>query len=220
MARSFVLLLIVCSTSSAALGELLFFDSMSDFVTHSEAQGYTLMGVEDFEENDLGSNQAAVQNEPLDGNPNVSFPNGLDVDTLSITSSSGSGVTLVTDGFYGVETSMVGADVSTSRTSVTFLADDYVAVGLDIADFTMGQPCNVGIFDLEDQMIEATTVQSSYDAVFFGVVSDVPIGRIEVASTVFGNELVDNIQVWAVPEPSTLALLLIAGIGAARRRRA
>jgi hypothetical protein len=220
MIRSFVLLLAVCVVSSPASGELLYFDSTSAFVAHARAQGYNLEGVEDFEENNLGPNQAAVQDEPLDGNPNVSFPNGLDVNTLSITSSFGNGVTVVTDGFNGVETSMIGADLSLARTSVSFLVDDYCAVGLDIVDFTMGQPCNVGIFDLNDQMIEATVAQSSYDAVFFGVVSDVPIGRIEVASMAFGNELLDNIQVWAVPEPGTaaLALLCLVGFGARRCR--
>ncbi len=220
MIRTFVLIFAVCSILSPAFGELIYFDSKSEFAVYNEAQGHALKGFEDFEENNLGPNQAAVQNEPLDGNRNVSFPAGLNLDTLSITSSSGLGVTLVTDGFHGVETSMVGADLSISSTDLEFLVNNYVAVGLDVVDFTMGEPCNVGIFDLAGQLIEVAVVQSSFDAAFFGVVSDVPIGRIEVASMSFGNELVDNIQVWT-PEPGSLALLVlgIAGAGSVRRRR-
>jgi len=217
--RLMVVLLVAGVSGTVAFGQLQFFDDRGAFGAYNQSQGRVMEGLEDFEENNLPPNDVSVQNEPLDWNPNVNFPNGLTGLThMQITSSGGGGVVLLTDGFFGAQTSIVGANTFADTTILHFVEPDHRSIGLDLVDLINGGMSDIEIFDTNHQSLGSTTWSSPFTPVFFGVFSpDDDIGWIEITGQNAGGELVDNVEAW-IPEPGTLSLLGLAGLVLLRRR--
>ena len=202
------------------------FTSQGDFETAAMASGKVLKGIEDFEEGNVGPLQIAVLGEPLDGSPNVDpgglgFPNGLSATNIAITSSSGGGLVALGDNFAGNLTTVVGANSFADTTILTVTSDLKTAIGLNVAD-PVGAfgDYDVTVTDPSGALLFAGVVSAgAANGSFLGVVADpgFSIGSIQIAALDAagggGGELLDNIQLWVVPEPSTTLLGLIGILG-------
>lgn len=210
------------------------FTSRSAFELAAMAAGKVLKGVEDFEEGNIGPLQIAVLGEPLDGNPNVDgnglgFPSGLSATNIAITTSSGGGLVGLGDGFVGNVSTVVGANSFADATILTVTSDVKTAIGLNVAD-------PIGAFGAYDVAVRAPSGILLFSGIvnagaangsFLGVVTDAfnSIGSIQIAALdaagAGGGELLDNIQLWVVPEPSTtmLAMFGVLALMGCRRQR-
>jgi len=102
------------------------------------------------------------------------------------------------------------------------------AVGFDVHDFTGGTLCNIDILDAIGNPLGSTTSGSSSAGVFFGVCSDIPIGKIILDSQTGTGEGADNIAFGNAP-PKTpvplsgwavyMGIFLIFAISALRFRK-
>lgn len=211
-------ILLVAGVSGTALAQLQFFTDRDTFRSFMRSQGVGLKGLEDFEENDLPPSSVSVQDEPLDSNPNVNFPDGLTgLSNLSMTTNRGRGLALLTNGFLGAVTDIVGANFFSDYTTLTFTDGGKDGVGLDLVDLINGAQADIRIFDTSGGLLGSIVWPSPFTPVFFGVASDAHIGRIELEGQDAGGELVDNIEGW-VPEPASLSLFALGGLALLRRR--
>ncbi len=135
-----------------------------------------------------------------------------------MTASNGTDLVLLTNGFAGAVTSIVGANSFAETTSMFFTDDDKTGIGLDLVDLApVTGVADIMIFDTAGNFLGSTTVNTPTFPTFWGVWSSTPIGEINVAGGGGGGELLDNIQMW-VPEPATLTLLALGGLAMIRRR--
>lgn len=205
--------------ATVAMGQLEFFDSQDEFEQFNREHGKAQKGVtEDFENNDWPDNDVTAFPAPLVGGvANGPFPEGLRNMNLLIDTGDGGDLVLLTDGFVGAVTDVVGANTFADSTNLHFLDDDKTGIGFDLVDLSLGGMADISIYDVNDALIISIEWPSPFTPQFFGVWSDVPIGRINIAAQNGGGELLDNIQMW-VPEPASLSLLLIGAVGVLRRR--
>ena len=98
----------------------------------------------------------------------------------------------------------VGADQFADNTVISFTASTVFAVGFDVRVLSATpQSVTVNVYDTSSQLLTTQVVSAAATGTFFGVTSNVAIGRVELIST--DGELVDDIVFGAagvVPDPS------------------
>jgi hypothetical protein len=211
--RSLVRSALLASVAGAVLpfgianATVVLYTNDADFSTDASGLGYTQTYVETFEENDMTGYGGLLSNPVEYGVPSPGFPSGLDAPGLSI-SGVGSNVfgILPYSGWPAVTSAAVGTNSSFGVTAMHFADGGVDAVAfkiIGIQTFTSNIPEEVEytIYSPTDEVMangffptpDAETGQ------FMGVVSDSPIGSIEIRGQRFGldtQEYLDDIQGW------------------------
>ena len=226
--------LLAAYPASSALGQIFWTLDRDEFHLFMEGKK-VLKGIEDFEESNVGFGQLAVLTDPLVfGVPNIDaaglgFPNGLAEENLIIQSNAfeqglviepGLGMVALGQGFIdGVNVPnsvVVGAQFFAESLDLIFdPSDNHTGVGFDFID-PIGGIAFITVFDKNDEIIFKQVFEAGGEKRFFGIWSPETIGRINIGGP--GGELVDNVEMW-IPAPGALALLGVAGLLGARRRR-
>lgn len=179
----------------------------------------TPKGTDDFEE---GNTPAGGLGGPLAdplvaGVPNVDlegegFPNGLALPNLGMNSNLlgtaamdqvfGSGLIALGPGFLGQADTIIGANTFVESTDIFFATgEEKTAVSFDVYTNT-GPDVQILVFDTANVLIGVGVVQAGLPTpTFVGIISPVPIGRINVADAADGGELVDNVTPWIPGAP-------------------
>jgi hypothetical protein len=224
MIRSALTLLAVAAIpATSALGSVIFYDNEGDFVAQMTGVGYVFEGLETFEENNLPDYSVWSAVGPacggvpwVDGNGD-GFPTGLEQLNLCISSPEGDGtLALLTAGFLGNATDVLGANTFVDSTDMTFQNGKTGGAGFEVEDLMYGYSCDVTVYDTSNNVIG--THVSGAGLAFVGVYSDQAIGYINVAAQNGGGEMLDNIQMYNIPGPASLSLLALAGLARRRRR--
>lgn len=240
-------IVLVASAFSPALGQIQYFNDHEVFTDYSVLQGKLPKGVETFEEAfvDDGSKQP-FPNPLQHGVPRPGFPNGIDATNLIIQSNITPNPSPLTTnpstnqaalwvngaGFLGSNSIKVGTDEFLSglfsSIDLIFTSNDKTAVGLDVSTYPGFNSGHAGfiitVYDLSDSIIGTYAMPGATvpepNKSFFGVWSNVPIGRLNVWGIFDVPQpfAVDNIEMW-VPAPGAVSVLLVGGLAALRRRR-
>ncbi len=245
MMKKFACLLAVAAFAVPAMAgsQASLFQNSNDFDTAINDAGKILKGVEDFENATTfpvpgapgplagplaDPLQAGVANLDFNG---VGFENGLVNSNLQLQSNvfgsdpfdiaGGGGLIVLGPNFLPGQTShVVGANTFTESTDLLFPDGDKTAVSLDLFSNGAVGDVQVTVFDVDGiQILQDVVSGVSTSGSFVGVISDVAIGRINVADLEEFGELVDNIALYQVPEPATLGLLAMGAMVVSRRRR-
>lgn len=222
-------------SSSAALGQVTLFTDLSMFEQAVADAGKMLKGTEDFEESNVPHWQfAGPLADPLEGGvPNLDpfglgFPDGLSQFNLVIQSNAlgvGARVPFPGEGLRATgemdgtgPTTMVGAHALEDSTDLIFPLGDKTAVGFDVL-LEESPVLFITAFDTNGAQIfeDLLFTNIGFPGPFVGLLSTVPIGRINVADFENGSEMVDNIRLY-VPEPTSVSLLAL-GTSVLMRRR-
>jgi hypothetical protein len=101
------------------------------------------------------------------------------------------------------------------------------AVGLSLWSGSKA-PVYIQVEDINGQLSNYSAMADAYVGSFFGVVSDVALHKVSLYTVPYTNEYgfegvsnfgIDDVELQAVPEPSTLALMLGGAMALVRRRR-
>ncbi|MCH8275220.1 MAG: PEP-CTERM sorting domain-containing protein [Armatimonadetes bacterium] len=216
---------------SLAMGQLTWYSDRAAFRADNRNHGKILKGIEDFEESNLGTFQLMRFDDPLDSTTtNEPYPNGILMENIRIQSRTAAGVPRGAMGMLAVSVGRGGAtsDVVLANTfgdslDHMFLDELKSGIGFDTLDFAGAGNVDVSVYDLAGNLLGA--INSPADTAgtnFLGVWSEVPIGRINIFSPGGGREGADNVEMWVVPEPTSMIALLGGGLLllARRRRRA
>lgn len=236
MSRKIILALaaVVCF-ATVALADPVYYANEADF--SAAASGYVLTDYEDFEEAAASSTFEFCPFDSDPGNdvtPSTAFPDGINATNLAVQIAYPDGTwdEWVMAYVYGPDYLQPGRPPSfvpvpiDNRENCNLLFDE---PGLDAVSFDVGilqGDGTDGTVDITLYGADQTTVigavqwTATLDGSFFGVVADQPIGRIHLAAWLFGGETqewADNIAMYNVPEPGTLALLGLAALTLLRR---
>jgi len=194
-------------------GVLEWYTNQADFEAAAAARGKVNKAVETFEESTQQPNGNGSLNDPLSpGVPNGPFPNGLEgAPNLRVQSnlSGGNPVTPnprgvdglvnLSAGFGGAVSDLVMPNFFADSLDLQFSGGNKTAVGGNTVEYTNGGPLGVDIrvYDTSNAYLGQMHFSSNIQGTFFaGVISDVPIGRINVYSPNNAGEGLDNIQLW------------------------
>lgn len=226
-------------TDTTLGGVVIIFTDAAAFEAFNLAEGKVQKLTEDFEESNLGdfgvaqllgSLQGNIQNVDEIGN---GFPKGLTSKNLIIQSNIlGLNATMPSDGAGllvlgftpGLFNSVVVSADAVDSLDLIFTEPNHTGVGFDVIGLAgAGSTMHIAVFDKGGVLIHKEILPTPSSAkTFFGIWSPDTIGRINIGGVDALGELtpefVDNIQMW-VPAPGTLALLGLAGLMGARRRR-
>lgn len=215
-------------------GNVGFFNTQ--FTNAATAAGYLKIDTETFEEGLIPGGTGIMLDDPLtSGVPNLDgegrgFPEGLSVPHLTVQSNPfGSMLNMLGAGVAFNQSKAAAPGGLESSLDIIFDADGRYAAGftlLNPAGALMSVRAEVRVYDREDQLMGMVVGDSAERVVnFYGIISDEPIGRINVLgfnrfAEPLGKEIVDDIQIW-IPEPSVAGLILAGGLCflSARRRR-
>lgn len=235
--RALGLSLIVAPAMANSQG-VMFFDDQNAFRSMAAAHGKFLKGIEDFEESSLAPAGVAALNDPLvAGVANGPFLNGITgLSNLRIQSNTGganssqvapagaNGLATASAGFGGIVTSdIVVSNTFVNGLDLIFDSNKTAVGGNPISVFSAGS-IRVDVYDTFNNLIGTTnTFGTNGGTTFFGVVSNVAIGRINL----WGNEPgvsqaegLDNIEAWeVVPEPASMVALSLGALALMKRRR-
>ncbi len=164
-----------------------------------------VLPAENFEVQAIDANDGAECTEPLNSqsNDHCASPGEL-LAGFSLTSSNGNGVVILGDQDIGQEGWVAGAKEFIATTIISFDDADITAVAMDVlAGLAGGLNVHVQFFDLQGSLIGSTQVSTSDRLVseFIGVISSVPISRVELATTQNGGELIDNLRFGTAQDP-------------------
>ena len=220
--------LAVAGAGSATEG-ITIYTVQSDFESDALSAAKVLKAVEDFEEGNLGPGDIATLAPPLSpGVPNLDtggsglgFPTGIDAPNieLSVGDPVNNFLVVLGDGFAGNVSTVVGANTFVDSTviQVSGNTDPKTAIGMNIFDPIGGTgDYDVTVLDPSGGLLFSGVVSAgAASGSFLGVITDDgdSIGSIEIAALLDGGELLDNIQLWAVPEPSAALLGLLGLLG-------
>lgn len=99
------------------------------------------------------------------------------------------------------------------------IAGGHNALGFDFTATGVGT-LDISIFDVFDNLLGSLSVATDTSLTFFGVFSDVAIGRILLDDGGTPGPIIDNVLAGSidVPEPSTVALLALGLLGLTSRK--
>jgi hypothetical protein len=218
------LLAVAAIPATSAFGAVIFYDNEADFLAQMSGAGYGFEGLETFEGNNVGPGNVVAAPGPLQGGVpwlddfGLGFPDGLEQMNLYIDSTNGLDVVLLTDGFAGNDTDVVGANTFVEHTIVGFQNGMTGGVSLKLMDLINGGLADIDVYDVDNNLIASTTANAPFQGAFFGVYSDAPIGYLEIAAQFDGGEIIDNVEMYNIPGPAALSLLALAGLARRRRR--
>ena len=229
--------LFVGSITSLAMADFTLYASQADFVSANLAAGSVQLGLEDFSEavgpppdvlNLRSPLEPGVQN-PIGGAEG--FLDGLAQPGLWLAANptiNPIALTLIFPNAFGGDgpfSPEVGATAFDDSTELHFSSDTrFTGIAFDVSDpaslFQSGhgnETVDITVYDKNDVVMATMT---GWDAPnnahqFFGIISSEPIGWIDVQGQVgtsgyHGGEMLANIRMWGVPEPTTLSLLILS----------
>lgn len=122
------------------------------------------------------------------------FAPGVLEDGFNITASSGGDVIYIGTGAIGNTITLVGANTFSDRTILNFSPAGVYAVGFDL--FVSGETnAELTVYDTNGDLLDGFIVSNTPDSInFFGVISDVAIGSIEMAGELESGELFGNLS--------------------------
>jgi hypothetical protein len=210
--------------ATSTLGAVIFYDNEADFLAQMGSAGYAFEGLETFEENNLPDNSVLGQAGPVCGGvpwvdgSGMGFPSGLDQMNLCISATGNGDIALLTNGFFGAVTDVLGANTFLETTNMEFQNGITGGVGFIVHELLYFEASDLTVYDTGGSVIG--TGVSPTGRAFVGVYSDVAIGWINVAGRGEGGggEMLDDIQMYNIPGPAALSLLALAGLAGRRRR--
>ena len=218
--------------SGAPEGGVEIFINEPDFQAAVAGLPKTLKFVETFEEATTPPlSVGSVFLPPLaPGVPAGDFPNGLAATNIQLNCADTSGdgacdlLTLGAGFLPGLDSIVLGANTFLDTLVIeTLPGAGKTAIGFEIDDPGVGSPdYDVTVADTNGNVLfDGTLIGVGAVDGFIGVVSDTAIGSISVNGVGGGGELVDNIQLYQIPEPTSAVLLILSalgGMGLLRRR--
>lgn len=171
---------------------------------------------ETFENNLQPDNTVATCTEPVNSMSNdICYAPGNLLDGFSVTSSSGGGVVILTTGFLGAPSDIMGANNFVDTTIIAF-NPPVSAVGMQL--FTNAQSdIQISYLDAGSNPIDtgvAPMVPALPGSAYLGAVSPTPIGSIVIEAIGDNGELVDNLSFGNLGPPPIVPTLNIAGLAA------
>ncbi|MCH8275065.1 MAG: PEP-CTERM sorting domain-containing protein [Armatimonadetes bacterium] len=214
---------------SLAMGQLTWYTDRQAFRDDNRNHGKILKGIEDFEGSTLPPNSVVGMDDPLVfGIPNGPYPDGLSVENLVVqsrqvdgTPRGAGGLAAASVGFAGAASDVVLANFFVDSLDLIFLDELKSGVGFDTLGFIGGPTVDVEVFDLAGNSLGSMNFAADpAGSNFAGVWSDVAIGRINIfdPADIGGAEGGDNIEMWIVPEPTSMIALLGGGLMLLARR--
>ena len=218
-------------TEPTTRGGLITFDDRASF---DIAAGFQVM--EDFEGGIADG--ITVCNEPLNSSSDdACFTPGDLINGFDVTSSGNGGLVVLTEGFIGQPTDVVGASSSSDFLIVNFANSNVIAVALDaFSGFPGAGLVTIRTFDAFGNTAGSIGVatQNAFLSEFVGFISPTPISRIEIQGAFDSSELFDNLAFGPPPvevadsQPvptlslygivaAAILLMLIAGVALRRR---
>lgn len=155
------------------------------------------LDAEDFEAGAVAPGGLVICPEPASSASNNAcfLPDQL-VDGFTLTSSSGAGLALIGEGYFGNDSIAIGAVISGDRTILTF-DPPVTAVAMDLYRFN-GKPdgrIGVSILNAQGDSLGYTAPKPAdgETPVFLGIIGPEPIARIELKGNA-GNAVIDNLR--------------------------
>ncbi len=228
-----------------SFGAVTYFTDQSAFHIFNAADGKVLKGVETFEESTIGPmGKAFFPNSLQNGVPRPFFPNGIEETNLIIQTNvtpaplapfpnpgtSQNSLYVAGPGFIGSNSVNVGSDEFLnnllSSLDLIFTTPDKTGVGVDLSRYQGfgNSGFIIGVYDNGNNFLGSFAIPGPIPfgpaKVFFGVWSDVTIGRLNIWGDDMGPSPfgVDNIEMW-IPTPGAAMLLSLGALVAGRRRR-
>jgi hypothetical protein len=228
--KRLMIALVVFALPASAMADLTWYITQADFETGAAGAGYTLSGVETFEENTAGGLVPVA--EPLAyKTPNgAEWPTGLDermavqantlgADPFEPSPHGGAdGMFIIPGGSgFGESSDIVLGNYFPESVDLMFAEyGGYFAVGFNTVQIFGDSSVDLRVYGLDNTLLgQAGSLAHINGSYFVGVVSDTPIGRLNIYNN--GAEGADNIQLWT-PEPASLLLVLLGGMIGMRRR--
>lgn len=241
MSRYLIILVGASWACTAASGAPVFYASdnpsivQGPFLNALATQGFSHIATEDFEEGNIPDFTGIILSDPLvSGIPNVDelgrgFPMGLAAPDLRIQANPlGSGLNMIGEDTGGSMSKLASPAGSDPSLDIIFDSQNVFAASIFVQNpFSPGstRPGDIRVYDTLGNEIGMVTVPTTERArSFVGVISDVPIGRINVLTYNLGfeprgKEFVDDIAMYT-PEPTTISLLAAGALMMMRRRKA
>ena len=208
-------LLLMSSTASAAL---------VTFNTRAAFDGAAgILPIETFEEGNVApGNIVACPGLLASTTNNACFSAGDILPGITLTSSTvrpADGLALAGAGVNTLPSKAVFANFFTDSLDLAFTSSS--AVGFDLISQTAPSTITVSVFGAGDVLLGSFDIAATPAGVFWGVIGDSQITRINLFSATNQAEGVDNVAFGqtAIPEPATLALLGAGLLGVSRARR-
>jgi hypothetical protein len=217
---------------TSANAAVTFFSSRDAFRSAASSRGKVLKGTEDFEEGRIGVGAILGMNDPLDRTTNNAiFQPGEIEDNVRFQSNiggandaqpapHGTNGLAVANNVLGYPSKWIVSNYFVDSHDIIFYvpSDNHTAVGGNLISVAGAGPVRIRVYDKQNQLQGEGTIQAAPPGSFAGVLSDSTIGRINLFSTTNQAEGLDNVEMWAVPEPATFSLLGLAALALRRRR--
>jgi len=159
------------------VGNLTFFDNEGEALFNN---GCPFLAVEDFEDTNVGPNDALACPSPFNSlTNNGCYSPGALIPGFSLSVGTGS-LAVFTPPFNGVTNVTAGASSSFLDTEIAF-TEAVNAVGMVLVTFFSNTPADVQVFGVGNVFLGSTTVNlTPTNGTFLGVISERPITRIEL----------------------------------------
>ncbi len=147
--------------------------------------------LEDFEAGNVAAGSVETCSDPYDSSTSdACWAPGDILDGISLGSSSGGGMVILGDGFFGGSSSIItGANTFTDYTYINF-SPAVNAIGMDLLP---ANTVTINLYDVAGGLLATTAGTGGDSGLFWGVVSDEQITRIEIAGDADAGEVLDNL---------------------------